>query len=397
MANEDGQPLWLLLLPTLPFEISLGTLKVAYGPSLSQALKYASNRSTVSQNVVLDIAVCYDGDMHEYPALQHFFGIMYRLICVICMEHRIDLQYGNDVDARIVLARRSAGQMEPPNRSLNCSLEQLAKTDRAWQRVLAPEGEDAEGLLQEFLRVRNANLQSRIASAEIDRLSGGLVVHQDKPPHPRSNTAVMVRHRSVAVGGTFDHLHAGHKLLLTMAALMLDADPVQSRETVLTVGITGDELLQNKKYRDQLEDFYKRQSAIQQFLLGILELISARNKLDYARNSEGSARFGREVTNSLKSGLTIRYVEIFDPCGPTITDEAISALVLSAETRGGGQIVNSRREEKGWSPLDIFEVDVLDVGEDESSTDDNAFQNKISSTDIRRRMQEKLGTADPKS
>lgn len=41
------------------------------------------------------------------------------------------------------------------------------------------------------------------------------------------------RFERVAVGGTFDHLHAGHKILLTMTALL--------SEKSMVVGVTGKE------------------------------------------------------------------------------------------------------------------------------------------------------------
>jgi cytidyltransferase-like protein len=42
------------------------------------------------------------------------------------------------------------------------------------------------------------------------------------------------------MGGTFDHMHLGHKLLLTQACLL-------TKDT-LHVGITGDALLAKKAY-----------------------------------------------------------------------------------------------------------------------------------------------------
>ena len=97
-------PLWLLLLPRPPSEISLDTLKVAYGPGLKQALQMASKASVCSPNVVLDVAIAYDEEpIFRYSKIQKFLGLMYRLICVICTECSIDIQYENDVDARVIL------------------------------------------------------------------------------------------------------------------------------------------------------------------------------------------------------------------------------------------------------------------------------------------------------
>ena len=94
-----------------------------------------------------------------------------------------------------------------------------------------------------------------------------------------------------------------------------------------------------------------------------------------------------------ESGLRIRYVEIFDPYGPTITDQAIEALVISAETRAGGDAVNKKRQEKHWPPLEVFEVGVVDgedsISQGQTSTNAEDFQKKLSSTAIRARIYQK--------
>lgn len=397
--NHKPGPLWLLLLPRPPSEISLNTLRVAYGPGLSQALQLASNASVRSSNVVLDIAVAYDDEpIFQYSKTQKLLGLMYGLICAICAEKSIDLQYDNDVDARLVIFHKNVIDQHHTAlaKASQChqafgNLQILAQSDRAWQRLCSLESESAETLLQNFLRIRKGVVGETLRSnpIQIERLPGGLAIHQSSPRNTIQETS-RCRHRSVAVGGTFDHLHAGHKLLLTMTALVLDSRSIPG--TCLTVGITGDELLKNKAFREELEDFPERQLAVQEFLLGILGLVSLSHVLENIQNVENTSLQGREVHNTLKSGLTIKYVEIFDPCGPTITDETITALILSAETRDGGQVVNDKRREKGWSALEVFEVDVLDAGETDGDSRDRVndnFQGKISSTDIRRRVREK--------
>lgn len=402
MAHDHKSgPLWLLLLPRPPSEISLNTLRVAYGPGLSQALQLASNVSVRSSDVdvILDIAIAYDDEpIFPYSRIQKLLGLMYRLICVICAEKSIDLQYDNDVDARLFIFHK--GVIDQHRTALakasQChqafgDLHTLAQSDRAWQRLCSLESESAETLLQDFLRIRKGVVGETVRSNQIqvERLPGGLAIHQSSPRNTIQETSFR-RHRSVAVGGTFDHLHAGHKLLLTMTALVLDSRSIPG--ACLTVGITGDGLLKNKAFREELEDFPERQLAVQEFLLGILGLVSLGHVLENIQNVENTSLQGREVHNTLKSGLTIKYVEIFDPCGPTITDETITALILSAETRDGGQVVNDKRRGKGWSALEVFEVDVLDAGETDGDSRDRVndkFQGKISSTDIRRRVREK--------
>lgn len=62
----------------------------------------------------------------------------------------------------------------------------------------------------------------------------------------------------VALGGTFDHLHNGHKLLLSQAMLCSD-------QRVLC-GVTTDALLKKKAYAEFLESFEKKEIVSHRFL-----------------------------------------------------------------------------------------------------------------------------------
>ncbi|MCJ1453444.1 hypothetical protein MMC28_003791 [Mycoblastus sanguinarius] len=398
--GNKSRRIWLLLLPRPPSDVSLNTLRVAYGPGLTRALQDASKVSAGALTPTLDIAIAYeDYPTFKFLRVQSLLGLMYRLICVICTEQSIDLHYDNDVDARFVLFHKKTGsisQQAELNNSI-IDLVVLARCRRAWECFCSLESESGETLAREFLKIRTEHLGQSVEAFSQYRVPGGLSI-QSTHHHNDSSEDVRRQHLSVAVGGTFDHLHAGHKLLLTMTALVLDPKSTPGR--CLTVGITGDELLKKKKYQEELEDFYQRQSAIQDFLLDILEFVSPKHVLESTRDIPSSQPHGREVHNTLKSGLTIKYVEIFDPCGPTITDEAITALVLSAESRAGGKVVNDKRGEKGWLALDVFEVDVLYAGEDGDGGTTGAeskFESKISSTEIRRRIHQRSATAKGRS
>ncbi|KAG5456379.1 MAG: hypothetical protein BJ554DRAFT_3896 [Olpidium bornovanus] len=177
-------------------------------------------------------------------------------------------------------------------------------------------------------------------------------------------------HAYAAVGGTFDHLHVGHKILLTMAAWV-------PSET-LFCGVTSASMLKSKINRELLQPEEVR-------------LTEARNFLQRIRPQ-------------------IRYqVEIIDdPCGPAASDGTFSALVVSHETLSGGEFglskrfvrpetaynpshsVNSERAKRGLDPLEIFVIDVLAGAESESTRTDGHFPaaaspyaDKLSSTFIR--------------
>lgn len=144
---------------------------------------------------------------------------------------------------------------------------------------------------------------------------------------------------TVALGGTFDHLHAGHRGLLTLAAYITQN---------LIVGVTGPGLLKNKKYADYLETYEKRQQSVSNFL------------------------------SLIKPSLNLRFEMIEDVCGPTATIEHIDALVLSEESEAGGKIVNDTRRKLGFNELEIIISKLFGEG----------IGGKLSSTDYRRQEME---------
>lgn len=403
MAFDGPSHQSLLLLPSFPSDLSMNSLRVAYGPALTQAFQHlaqiSAHHDTEESETILTIAVAYNGHSRPgYTQTQKMYALMYRLTCNLTMQMSIDVQFGNDIDIRVVFFHSTENNQtgigaRKPDVWFN-SLADIANSQRPWSQVFSIESETGEELLLEFSCSRKLSTSAVRYDSPIIRVPGGLTmrVAHDRPLHrPQEPGDSWTMHRSVAVGGTFDHLHAGHKLLLTMTALVLEPtmESYTSRERHLTVGITGDDLLKTKKYRHELETWEQRQGSVQRFLLDFLLYLSAKNALKKSDFVEDSQSHGREVHNELLSGLHIQYKEIFDPFGPTVTDPEITALVVSAETRAGGTAVNDKRTKKEWHALEVFEVDVLDTneaGEEQSQSD---FNSKISSTEIRARIHQK--------
>ncbi|EDO18793.1 hypothetical protein Kpol_1028p68 [Vanderwaltozyma polyspora DSM 70294] len=147
-----------------------------------------------------------------------------------------------------------------------------------------------------------------------------------------------------ALGGTFDHIHEGHKILLSIASYL-----TSSR---LIIGVTDQELLVNKKYKEYLENFDERCNNVIAFL------------------------------KVLKPTLKVEIVPLRDVCGPTGRVPEIQALVVSRETIEGGKVVNKTRLEKGMKELDICVVNVL------GGHDEDDWSEKLSSTDLRKIIKE---------
>jgi pantetheine-phosphate adenylyltransferase len=129
-----------------------------------------------------------------------------------------------------------------------------------------------------------------------------------------SNPEDMAR---IAVGGTFDPLHAGHKALLAKAAEL-------SRGGELIVGLTSSEMVVNKSH--DVADYHQR---------------------------------FKEVMDFIKSqGINPVIIRLSDPYGPTIHED-FDYIVVSPETHPVALKINSIRRENGLEPIKIALVDYV--------------------------------------
>ncbi|MCJ1308888.1 hypothetical protein MMC25_002543 [Agyrium rufum] len=409
IANAAISERWLLLLSGPPSDLTIVNIRAAYGPAFEDVLIKLARALAAKQlsNISIDVGIIQVGiedpaypKSTTFPGYQKLTSLLYRLICMQCAKLGYDADFESAADFCIFFIRDDQSESQAQNTNgPEINLVILGRCSRPWTRLLTVESEEGEHLSKRFLSARHSFSQ-RAATLAHERLRGGTsIVRPPKDGGIGSKAVAQGKsYRSVAVGGTFDHLHPGHKLLLTATAhLLVSATPQGEEgsldERRLIVGITGDELLKNKKYAEHLENWEDREASVFRFLNSILSfagLDSGDNSVQH-RSSQGAD--GRSVDHILQSGLTIHCEEISDAYGPTITDESIQALVLSGETRTGGKAVNDKRVEKGWEPLDIFEVDVLDPSEESeelgSSEDAADYSGKISSTSIRKRLQER--------
>jgi pantetheine-phosphate adenylyltransferase len=145
--------------------------------------------------------------------------------------------------------------------------------------------------------------------------------------------------RNVAVGGTFDRLHAGHRLLLAATALVAIEG--------IYVGVTSDKLLINKRNKDLLEAYDVREAAAVDYMQRINPIV------------------------------TVTAGALVDPKIPPLAATAadFQAIVVSEETVNGAEQINYVRKSLGFEPLVIVVVGLIGGA--------TGAGGKLSSTDLR--------------
>jgi pantetheine-phosphate adenylyltransferase len=130
----------------------------------------------------------------------------------------------------------------------------------------------------------------------------------------------MKKFKKVAVGGTFDTLHRGHKALLDRA--------FEVGEKVV-IGLTSDEFVSKMSKPHKTAAYNQRCTELQAYL----------EKNGLAKRTE--------------------IVALSDPYGLTISGKGLEALVVSEETQKTGRAINEVRQKAGLAPLTMVVVNMV--------------------------------------
>lgn len=163
---------------------------------------------------------------------------------------------------------------------------------------------------------------------------------------PEGKEETLETYTDVVVGGTFDRLHGAHKTLLNISCLLA------SRRFL--IGVCDQAMLKTKVLKELIEPYSLRVQRLEEFL------------------------------QDTKPSLQVEIVPLDDPFGVSIVDPQLQAIVVSEETRKGGEAVNKRRLENGLPALVLHEIQLL---KDAHHTETE--EEKISSSSLRSRL---LGT-----
>ena len=155
-----------------------------------------------------------------------------------------------------------------------------------------------------------------------------------------------LKYKTVAMGGTFDHIHRGHLALLTKS--------FESGDTVV-IGVTSDAFaLREGKRPDQ--------------------------------NYEARVRALEALIHARFSGKRYLIAKLEDNFGPGIASPEVQAIVVSKETAKKVPIANAARAARGFPPLEVVTIDYV-LAEDQKPISSTRIRNGEIDTEGRLRTQ----------
>jgi pantetheine-phosphate adenylyltransferase len=129
-----------------------------------------------------------------------------------------------------------------------------------------------------------------------------------------------MKYKRVAVGGTFDKLHDGHKRLLEEAFTL--------GEEVYIGLVNSEELLKDKELRERIDSYEVREKRL-------VEYLKSRNWYKRAY-----------------------IIPLHDRYGITLAED-LDALIVTPGTITVGEEINKKREKYGLKKLDLIKVDFV--------------------------------------
>jgi len=124
-----------------------------------------------------------------------------------------------------------------------------------------------------------------------------------------------MKFNTAVVGGTFDHLHEGHKDLLKMCF---------DHSKYVDIGLTTEQMIFDKGFTSLLLSFEEREHEVREFL---------------HQESIDSDRF--------------KIVPLLDIFGNTL-EKDFDAIFVTEHTKAGAEIINTQREKKNKEKLDVM-------------------------------------------
>ncbi|KAJ1507138.1 hypothetical protein HMI54_003324 [Coelomomyces lativittatus] len=185
-----------------------------------------------------------------------------------------------------------------------------------------------------------------------------------------SSLVLSQRFSQVVVGGTFDHCHEGHRLLLTVAGMICS--------TRLLCGITQ----QKSNSNTLLDHSGKMEKEKTESKPPSTSLLQHKQYSQFIEPYQIRVQNVESFLNQAFPNLTkIECVPLLDPYGPSIHDPNLEALVVTTETHANALQVNSLRIQSNLKPLTIIVVPIISKSSIEKDP-----SCKLSSTTLRQHL-----------
>lgn len=130
----------------------------------------------------------------------------------------------------------------------------------------------------------------------------------------------MKKYQHVALGGTFDHFHIGHKKIISKTLEL---------SHTITIGLSTEKLYKKKPFSTSIESYQKRQKAILNYIT-VLKFIGK-----------------------------VHFIKLTDIYGTAISDKSLEAIVVTEETNANAQKINAKRKEDHRGPLKIITIPLV--------------------------------------
>ncbi len=132
--------------------------------------------------------------------------------------------------------------------------------------------------------------------------------------------SAMKKYKTVAVGGTFDEFHKGHRILLKKAFKL--------SEKVL-IGLCSDDFVEKMGKPHEVAPFAVRLEELKSFL----------GRHGWLERAE--------------------IVPLYDPYGVALTSRRLEAIVVSRETEQRALEINEKRKARNLQPLSVIAIDMV--------------------------------------
>lgn len=166
-------------------------------------------------------------------------------------------------------------------------------------------------------------------------------------------------YKHIALGGTFDGLHKGHKFFLSQAF---------NEAARVTIGLTSEVYIRRFKHGTHVSPYSARYGALTKWL---------RNK-------------------NLAERTTI--VTLDDSFGPAVLGDMFDSIAVTEDNRSVGDEINRLRAQRGADPLTLIEIALVEAEDDVPISSSRIRNREIDSEGrlylpqvIRRQLQEPMG------